>query len=115
MKKVTPLRAIRKYCIQCVGSSKEVHHCNGDQMIGQGDENNQCYFYQYRKFCGKPSVKIIRKHCLECMGGSYKLVRDCSSVKCPVHEFRFGKYPKHAVTRQKLAENPLENAHSAPD
>jgi hypothetical protein len=90
---MTPLKAIRKFCIQCVGSASEVKNCGGDKMLGQGDSARRCWFYDYRMGRGRPSVKIIRKHCLECMGGSRKLVAQCINFDCPVYIFRFGRNP----------------------
>lgn len=89
----TPKQAIRRQCVECVQSPYEVENCGGDRMIGQGDENNVCYFWPYRNGMGRPSVKIIRKFCLECMGGNKSLVADCTTKDCPVHPFRFGTNP----------------------
>jgi hypothetical protein len=100
---MTPLRAIRKICVACVGSPYDVAGCGGDKCLGgQGDENGKCYFYRYRMGRGRPSVKLIRKFCFECMGGSKRLVRECESV-CPLHEYRFGRNPKRAGMGRKDA------------
>jgi hypothetical protein len=94
VKRLTPGQAIHAFCIDCVGSSYTVKDCTGDRMLGnQGDSNNVCYFYRYRLGTGRPSVKLIRQFCLECMGNSHLLVKECSSVDCPVYEYRFGKNP----------------------
>ncbi len=37
--------------------------------------------------------KAIRNHCLECMGGSYQEVENCTSPKCSLYLFRYGKAP----------------------
>ena len=101
---MTPLKAIRKLCVACVGSPSEVEGCRGDKCLGgQGDENGVCYFFPYRMGRGRPSVKTIRKLCLECMGGSYKLVAECITVDCPVHIYRFGTNPKRAGMGRKDA------------
>jgi hypothetical protein len=97
---MTPLKTIRKFCIQCVDSASEVRKCGGDKMLGQGDLNLRCWFYDYRMGRGRPSVKIIRKHCLECMGGSYKLVAQCSKFDCPLYVFRFGKNPNRVRRKE---------------
>jgi len=116
---MTPLKAIRKHCVACVGSPFEVFRCGGNKCLGgQGDENGVCYFFPYRLGKGRPSVKVIRKFCLECMGGSYKDVAECLSPKCYLYEFRFGKNPNRAglihkgsfkagVRREFLAQNRL--------
>jgi len=75
---MTPLQAIRKVCVGCVGCVYEVKDCGGDKCLGaQGDENGVCYFFSFRLGKGRPSVKTIRKFCLECMGGSNKLIAEC--------------------------------------
>ncbi len=94
---MTPGKAIRKHCVECVDSPFEVAKCGGDKMLGgQGDENGVCYLFPYRLGKGRTSVKVIRKFCLECMGNSYKDVRECPSQRCFVFQYRFGKNPKRA-------------------
>ena len=41
----------------------------------------------------KNPVKVIRKYCLYCGNGQSNEVRDCEIIKCPLHEWRFGKNP----------------------
>ncbi|MBN1275560.1 hypothetical protein JXA12_04695 [Candidatus Woesearchaeota archaeon] len=36
-------------------------------------------------------MRAIRKKCLDCSGGSYKEVRLCPVVNCPLWHLRFGK------------------------
>lgn len=38
-------------------------------------------------------LKAIRAKCLECSGGKPSVVRNCDSVSCPLHSFRFAKNP----------------------
>ncbi len=105
---MTPLKAIRKFCIRCVGNAASVNKCGGDKMLGQGDPKGQCWFYPYRMGRGRPSVKIIRKNCLECMGGSRKLVADCGPFgDCPLHIFRFGTNPNRI---RETVKNMIEEA-----
>jgi hypothetical protein len=104
---MTPLKAIRKVCVNCVGSSNEVKDCGGDKCVGrQGDNGGACYFHPYRKGRGRPSVKLIRQFCLECMGGSKRLVKECQSEDCPLHRYRFGKNPRRAGVGNKKAIPP---------
>jgi hypothetical protein len=86
---LTPRRAIRKHCIDCVGSVPETRDCQGDKLFG-----DPCLFYPYRMGRGRPSVRLIRKYCLQCMGGSAQLVRECPSSKCPFLPWRMGHRPK---------------------
>jgi hypothetical protein len=104
---MTPLKAIGKICISCVGSSKEVKDCGGDKCLdSQGDCEQACYFHPYRKGQGRPSVKLIRQFCIECMGGSKRLVSECQSEHCPLHQYRLGKNPKRAGVGNKKAILP---------
>jgi len=109
---ITPQRAIRKFCVACVGSAHEVTDCGGEACVGgQGDENGVCYFYRYRlgKGEGRPSVKLIRRFCLECMSGHRKLVAGCQAENCCLHQFRFGKNPNYSEeTRKKRREMVLK-------
>jgi hypothetical protein len=104
---MTPLQAIRKVCVACVGSVYEVKDCGGNKCLGgQGNENESCYFFHFRLGKGRSSVKLIRKFCLECMGGSSRLVAVCESVDCPLHQYRFGKNPKRAGLTHKGSFKP---------
>jgi hypothetical protein len=117
----TPKQAVRKKCVECVQSVYEVMHCGGDKMLGQGDENNVCYFWPYRNGDGRPSVKVIRKFCLECMGENKTFVANCTTAHCPVHPFRFGKNPnrtgigfKSAAKHDAERPFPVDNGANCP-
>lgn len=104
---MTPLKAIRKICVVCAGGPNGVKDCGGDKCEGgQGDHGGACYFHPYRKGKGRPSVKLIRQFCLECMGGSKRLVAECQSENCPLHQYRLGKNPKRAGVGNKKAIPP---------
>ena len=45
--------------------------------------------------------KAIRRKCLDCSGGSYKEVRDCPHVECPLHHFRMGTEKQDPVARAR--------------
>ena len=90
---LTPLKAIRRNCIDCVGKASDVRDCRGNTM------NPPCPFYQYRLAKGRPKLRIIRQHCLWCMGGSTNLVRDCHSQTCQFHVYRSG----HSLKRKGLS------------
>jgi hypothetical protein len=98
---LTPRRAIRKHCIDCVGSVPETRDCQGDKLFG-----DPCLFYTYRMGRGRPSVRLIRKYCLQCMGGSVQLVRKCPSSKCPFIPWRMG-HRTNAKAR-KLSDKQLK-------
>ena len=105
-RKLTPRRAIRKNCIDCVGGASEVRDCQGDKLWNPDMTVYQCLFYPYHLGKGRPSVRLIRKYCLWCMGGSWKLVKECPSKTCPFRAYRLGKNPK--VTARKLSDKQLK-------
>ena len=41
----------------------------------------------------KDIVTAIKNKCLDCCCGQILEVRECTSVKCPLHPFRLGKDP----------------------
>lgn len=43
-------------------------------------------------------IKAIRQFCVECNGGSVYEVKNCTSPRCPLFAFRFGKNPYHTRT-----------------
>ena len=93
-RRLTPGRAIREMCVDCVGKPSLVKDCQGDTLV-----DRVCLFFRYRMGKGRPSVRTIRKHCLWCMGGSSKLVQDCSTRTCPLFSYRLGKNPAMAGRR----------------
>ena len=67
---------------------------------------------RYKAKQHKNPLKAIREMCIECMGGrgshqNYsKLIAECGSPNCALHEFRFGKNPHH--TQNLTAEQRKE-------
>ena len=109
---MTPLKAIRKVCVTCVGSPYAVENCGGDKCLGgQGDENGVCYLYPYRMGKGRPSVKTIRKLCIECVGGS-KYLGACGGGDCPLSPYSYGKHPKRAGLVNKGSFKPTGSRDS---
>jgi hypothetical protein len=92
---MTPLEAIRKFCVDCVGGSPHgVTSCGGDRALNGGcDRNGMCWFYRYRLGKGRPSVKTIRNMCLWCQGEQEPLVRECQRDPCALWTYRMGKNP----------------------
>ena len=109
-RKMTPNEAVRKFCIECVGSPNAVKECGGHQCKNGGcDDQSVCWFYPYRIRRGRPPVKLIRKYCLWCMGGETQLVSECWITGCPLWCFRLGKNPAFSqqtrVKRRELARS----------
>jgi len=99
MKNLTPLKAIRKRCLDCSGfSSKEVADC----------QEKECSLWEYR-FGKRPKgkarltpIRAIRKYCLWCVCDSSAEVRLCPSEDCPLWNYRLGKNPR----RKGVGGNP---------
>jgi len=103
---MTPGRAIRAHCLECVGGPHEVRDCRGDKLLSGG----ACPFFPFRHGRGRPSVKVIRRFCLNCMNGRRDFVAECETEGCPLHPFRMGRNPACAgkggfVSRPFVDEN----------
>ena len=95
--KMTPGRAIRKFCLDCCyGSPAEVKKCAGNLCLNGPEE--VCYLYSNRMGKGRTSVKTIRKMCMLCMSNSAQMIRECHAdpddvedFGCALHPYRFGE------------------------
>jgi len=91
MVRLTPTRAVRAFCAECLGlgkfSHKQIGECEGDTAL-----SGACPLYPAR-LLGRISVKYIRKHCLYCMGGNPVAVAECPTTTCPLYAYRSGKNP----------------------
>jgi len=89
---MTPLQAIRKYCLWCMcGSIREVSLCTSNET------NPKCPLWPLRfgkRVKGYRSLKQIRLKCLDCSSESPKEVRECRFKDCPLYQYRMGKNPK---------------------
>ncbi|MEZ0574829.1 hypothetical protein [Halodesulfovibrio aestuarii] len=101
MAKVSPKKAIRRFCLTCQGgSSKRVEEC----------EDNSCLFFNHRlgtepEKPQRSSVQQIRQYCLMCSDNNRTEVRSCSAREhCDLWSFRFGCTPK-TWTRVKQRVN----------
>lgn len=85
---LTPLKAIRKYCLWCAnGSAKEVRLCPAET----------CAFWRLRfgkGIKGISNLKTIRKKCLDCSAFSPPGVRNCPVTDCDLFMYRFGHNPR---------------------
>lgn len=92
MKRITPIKAIRKKCLDCSGFElKNVRECLFD-----GKRDDECALYPFRMGKGgrKGLLKKIRAYCLWCCLDQRNEVKLCPSVSCPLWEFRFGRRPR---------------------
>ncbi len=88
-KKLTPLKAIRKRCIDCAGH--ELTRVKDCEFIN-------CTLYHLRMGKGsRACLRRIRKYCTWCCLDQTHEVRQCPAVECALWVYRFGKRPqKHA-------------------
>jgi len=47
-------------------------------------------------------IKAIRAKCLECAGGRPSIVRQCESIDCALHFYRFGRNPNRKFCGPKF-------------
>jgi hypothetical protein len=95
----SPLRAIRRYCRDCVGgAAQDVRRCTGPLTKGEKD---RCHLWPYRLGRGRKSgvkapdtpLQAIKKNCTWCSGGSARERNLCSSSMCALKPFRNGRLP----------------------
>lgn len=99
MKRITPLKAIRKQCLHCMGGSfRLVSEC----------PDVDCPLYPYRFGRLQPgisgrTIRIIRQYCLGCAGSAHE-VKTCQGNEiylgnepCVLWPFRLGKNPNYSM------------------
>ena len=88
---INPLKAIRKYCLDCMeGNKKEVREC----------KDKECYLHQYR-FGRKPKqrennlfvLRSIQLHCQQCREEKRIDVERCNEAGCSLVPFCKGHNP----------------------
>ncbi len=107
-KKYSPLKSIRKRCIDCAGFSlEEVRNCSCFKDDGAIEK---CALHLYRMgkrpkgYSGKRAVrKAIRTYCLWCCSGNRKYVKECVDPDCFLYSYRLGIYTasKNGVLSEK--------------
>ena len=111
---LTPGRAIRYRCLECVGfNTAEVRDCGGDELL-KDDTTVTCPLYRYRLGKGRPSVRTIRKECLYCMCGSSKAVEDCPSILCALWPYRRGHNPERKGQGDAARFHGTDSARKSP-
>lgn len=106
---VTPQKAIRFKCMECVGwSPKDVAECTipdcelYNYRLGNRPTQTHVTIDCWYKKEGKEETRIrqtplnvIRHHCLNCFGGSFDGIRNCPDTACPVYPYRMKTIPKN--------------------
>ncbi len=104
---LTPARAIRKFCLECMG---------GNAAYVRDCPTAHCQWYPLRLGKGRVKIRQIREWCLHCHGWLFKdgkldpdykdggqawarnKVRYCKDKECPFYTYRMGTNP----SRQRL-------------
>lgn len=82
---MTPLGAIRKYCVDCSGSVYEVGKCT---VL-------DCVLYKFRFGRGEgmgSRLRAIRGRCIQC-AENVAIIRNCPVGDCLLWEYRMGHNP----------------------
>lgn len=96
MQVLTPMKSIRKYCLQCTNEQPlEIRLC-------PSKEECDLWPYRMKKRNIKPKpprtpVKTIRQKCLNCSANSSLDVKNCFDKNCAIYPYRFGKRPKKGL------------------
>ena len=126
-KRLSPLKAIRAFCLWCCGgSAREVNLCPAGP-----DKRHPCDLWPYRFGSIPPGassslMRAIKARCLDCMPDG---PADCAAFQeyelhppCPLWVYRMGRNPNYgAEQRKKLREHgkrvgfrPGSQTHSPP-
>ena len=102
-KKLTPLKSVRKFCLDCCGESQRaVRLC----------PTEGCPIHRFRMSKGRIKLRDIRLKCLNCSGQSTKDVKTCSfdgvlDDLCSLYPYRMGRRPKGAESGTLLAKKGI--------
>lgn len=84
--KLSPLRAVRKYCLWCMGEQPN------EVLLDPADE---CPLFLLRfghKVKGLSVLKQIKARCKDCC----ESVKKCDALDCQIYPYRFGHNPSRA-------------------
>ncbi len=105
--KLSPLRSVHAFCIECQGSGVVANSC----------PTVNCTLYPFRKGsvkrgeCTGPVLGAIRKQCLKCVGGERGEIDHCTAsgarpgmgqphYLCTLYPYRSGKNPRQLTEAQ---------------
>lgn len=91
MTRLTPMRAIRAYCVWCHNHqqalTKECPSIECDLYSRRMGREDKSVEVEYRL----TTLKAIKFKCLDCSSRSASAVNRCDRVDCRLHEYRTGK------------------------
>jgi len=79
----TPLKSIRKRCLDCKETRPEIKSC----------EDTDCSLHPFRMGKGRPKLKDIRAYCRWCCLDQDNEIKLCPSEDCFLWVYRLGKNP----------------------
>jgi hypothetical protein len=124
-KSVSPLRALRRYCLWCCNdSANEVRLCPAKACplwtfrLGRRPTPEDkaavtgVKLYPLERALtggefhekGGTALKAIRRKCCDCSGGSLIDASGCTASECALHAFRKGKNPNFRISEERRAD-----------
>ena len=101
---MTPLKAVRAYCLWCNESALGVRECPSEG----------CPLYHLRTGHGSRAVLgAIRARCLDCASTATRVTR-CSHPDCPLYIYRSGHRPKAAGFSTEAAPRAVSGTPGTP-
>lgn len=98
---MSPLQAIRHYCVRCAGSGQKAAVCSFTECAlypyRYGITPRSAHYKEQAPELFRP-LRAIRRKCLDCMNGQPKEIRLCPSKECVLWMFRYGKRPLLTLT-----------------
>lgn len=106
MSRVSVMRALRRFCLECQGGSSRAVRCCEDETCALWawrvpdevspetvEETAADASAAGRGAASRPALRAVRRHCLACAGGRGE-VRACSAREgCALWSYRFGVAP----------------------
>ncbi len=122
----TPLKAIRRGCISCAGSSHEVALCVATRCplylfrFGRGPTPDEIAAvasvaahplerprekapFTQADVAVKSGLQAIKRKCRDCSGYSFDEQRDCKFTRCDLYPHRLGKSSRTMTEEQRFA------------
>lgn len=131
MKAPSPLKAVRRHCLDCAGSANEVALCparscplwtmrfdrrpdpaeHADNPTPLHPSEMPLTLSEFAAD-GMRTLAAIRRRCIDCSGGSPIEPRNCKLTGCDLWQFRLGKNPnrqgKGYFARKTLIHGPAQ-------
>lgn len=95
--KMTPLQAIRKYCLYCMnGQENEVRLCTSEQCA-----LFNCRMQENNTDPRVSALQLIKKYCTDCSDGKAKERINCTFYGCQLYLYRNGKNSNYHLSEDE--------------